>query len=161
MVDRVSASSPANVAVDLLRPWPIGSKQTVLVCALVVSARSLAAPPTSAPATRIPTDLRPSTDESLTVIGHRPLVLAPLPGSTDLAPPSSGFAPGNRLGPFTITGGPTHSMTSDGVSAGLAIPIRPVKGLEFGVTLGANRDAGAGASSTAGARAVAGFKLRF
>ena len=101
--------------------------------------------------------------EQIQVWGHRQtFLLAPVPDGRLLEPGAqAGFGPGSRLGVVRIEGGPVHGAISDGVSAGLAVPVPGLKGLDFTASLAGTRDSLSPAGTTGAAAAVAGFRLRF
>ena len=101
--------------------------------------------------------------EQIQVWGYRQrFSLAPVPDGRLLEPDAeAGFGPGSRLGIVRIEGGPVHDAISDGVSAGLAIPVPGVKGLDVTASLGGTRDSLSPAGTTGAAAAVMGFRLKF
>ncbi len=101
--------------------------------------------------------------ETVTVWGHRPRFSAapkPDPGPRDPGHAAT-FDPGSRLGIVRIEGGPVHDAVSDGVSAGVAIPISGIRGLAFTASLAGTRDALSPSGTTGAAAVVAGFRLKF
>ncbi len=137
------------------------------LCLVCIAGRADAAPnpspdagsPRSEPTSVTPNDQR----EQIQVWGHRQsFSLAPVPDGRLLEPGAgAGFGPGSRLGIVRIEGGPVHGAISDGVSAGLAIPVPGLKGLEFTASLAGTRDSLPPAGTTGAAAAVAGFRLKF
>ena len=111
-----------------------------------------------------PTSVTPSDrQEQIQVWGHRQTFsLAPVPDDRLSEPGAqAGFGPGSRLGVVRIEGGPVHNAISDGVSAGMAVPVPGLKGLDFTASLAGTRDSLSPAGTTGAAAAVAGFRLRF
>ena len=134
------------------------------LCLVCIAGPADAAPSPDAGSLSEPTNLTlDDQQEQIQVWGYRrKFSLAPVPDGRLLEPGAqAGFGPGSRLGIVRIEGGPVHDAISDGVSAGLAIPVPGVKGLDVTASLGATRDSLSPAGTTGAAAAVAGFRLKF
>lgn len=103
------------------------------------------------------------TQEQVTVWGYRRKFSAAPTSGNQLAEPDNrtGFGPGTRIGRATIEGGLIHGTISDGVSAGLAVPIVGVKGLDFTASLAGTRDGLSPSNTVGAASAVVGLRLRW
>ena len=101
--------------------------------------------------------------EQITVWGRKKQFFsAPMADNQILEPQNgSGFGPGSKLGPATIEGGPVSDQIHSGVSAGIAIPVSGVKGLDFTVTATGSRDAMTASGTNGAASATTGFRLKF
>ena len=104
-----------------------------------------------------------SQQERITVWGyHRKFSAAPMSGDQASRPEVLGsLGPGSRLGVAMVQGGPVHGPVSNGLLAGLAIPVAGVKGLDFTASVAGTRDNLSLFGTTGAASMVAGFRLRF
>ena len=136
---------------------------TCMAC-LVGQANAASAPSSAPPTLSKPTNIGlGDPQEQITVWGHRgKFSAAPTPDSRFLEPDAPiGFGPGSRLGSATVEGGPIHGAISDGVSAGVAIPVAGVEGLDFTASLAGTRDGLSPSGTTGAASALAGLRLKF
>ena len=111
-----------------------------------------------------PTDVTlDDQQEQIQVWGHRwKFSLAPMPDGLVPEPGNrTSFGPGSRIGIVGIEGGPVRGAISDGVSAGLAVPVPGVRGLDLTASLAGTRDSLSPAGTTGAAAAVAGLRLKF
>ncbi|WP_428376547.1 hypothetical protein [Lichenicoccus sp.] len=118
-------------------------------------ARAATSPAAHQPAT--------AAQEQITVWGHRRHFFpAPMANTTVAEPgPRSGFGPGARLGIATVEGGPASDRIHNGVSAGIAIPVSGVRGLDFTLTATGSRDSMAASGTNGAAATTAGLRLKF
>ena len=138
-----------------------------MLCLVCVAGRAEAAPnPASDAGSLLSHPVSVTLDdrqEWIQVWGHRrKFSLAPTPDGRMLEPGNrTSFGPGSRLGMITIEGGPIHTAVSNGVSAGLAVPLPGLRGLDLTASLAGSRDSLSPAGTTGAAAAVVGLRLKF
>lgn len=100
--------------------------------------------------------------DRITVWGRkRHFFPAPMANNAVVDPGPTGLGPGSKLGIATIEGGPIRDAVHNGISAGIAIPVAGVRGLDFTVTETGSRDMMAASGTTGAASTTAGLRLKF